>query len=69
MEIGEKFIHMKVVYGLVDCLSDLGGLMEIVFVLSALSIVSFANHSYTLRTIQELYLANTKDDDLFKESK
>jgi hypothetical protein len=67
--MGVQFIHMKTVYSLVDCLSDLGGLIEIVFVLSAYSIGSWVSHSYNLRTIQQLFLASTQDDNLFKESK
>jgi hypothetical protein len=66
--MGEQFIHMKSVYSLVDCLSDLGGLIEIVFFLSAYFIGSWVSHSYILRTIQQLFLASTQDNNLFKES-
>ena len=38
MELGEHYVHNKSVYSLVDCLSDLGGLFEIILVVTGIFI-------------------------------
>jgi hypothetical protein len=64
-ESGEKFIHSKEVYTLVDCLGDLGGLIEIIMKIACFIITPIAYHSYVLKTISKLFVARTKDSSLF----
>ena len=58
---------MKDVYTLVDCLGDLGGLIEIIFFVAMTTMKPIALHSYTLKMIEKLFFAKTKDSTLFKK--
>ena len=51
LEQGEHFVHNKSVYTVVDCLSDLGGLFEIILVATAILIAPVQYHSYILKAI------------------
>jgi len=62
LEFGEGKVHNRDVYTLVDCLGDLGGLIEIIFFVSLSIMHPISNHSYTLFMIKNLFIAKTKDD-------
>jgi hypothetical protein len=62
----ERFSHIKEVYTLVDCLSDLGGFFEVILVLTTALMRPISYHSYILKTLKKLYSAKTKRSDLFK---
>ena len=51
LELGEHFFHNKRVYTLVDCLSDLGGLVEIILTVVAILVKPIQYHSYILKAI------------------
>ena len=50
-EQGETFVNIKDVYNLVDCLSDLGGLIEIIMAFASMIIYPIAYHSFLLKAI------------------
>ena len=50
---------------MVDCLGDLGGLIEIIMFIAALIMTPIAFHIYVLKAVSMLYTARTKDDDVF----
>jgi hypothetical protein len=51
LELGEHYIHNKSVYTIVDCLSDLGGLAEIIMVMTGILMNPIQYHSYILKAI------------------
>jgi hypothetical protein len=65
-EYGELFIHERMVYNLVDCLGDLGGLTEIIYYISLFILSPISYHSYILKATSKLYTARTKHDEYFK---
>jgi len=67
LEFGEKFLHNKSVYTLVDCLGDLGGLIEIIFYFGMVTMRPISFHSYTLKMLKKLFFAKTEDSSLFKK--
>jgi len=69
LEHAENFIHNKSVYSLVDCLSDFGGLIEIIFFFGMITMKPIKFHSYTMHMIKKLFFAKTKDSELFKKPK
>jgi hypothetical protein len=58
-------MHSKEVYTLIDCLGDLGGLIEIILSIAGLIVTPIAYHSYVIKAISKLYVARTKDSELF----
>jgi hypothetical protein len=52
---------------LVDCLGDLGGLIEIIFFCAMTAMKPISLHSYTLVMIKKLFIARTNDRTLFKK--
>ena len=62
-------MHSKEVYTMIDCLGDLGGLIEIIMTLAGAIMGSIAYHSFVLKAISKLYTARTKYKDLFKPPK
>ena len=49
-------MHQKEVYTLIDCLGDLGGLIEIIYFTSCLLIKPISYHSFILKAISKLYI-------------
>jgi hypothetical protein len=47
----------------------MGGLIEVVFILSSKLIGSFSEFQFFIKAIQKLFLAKTKDDKLFQKSR
>ena len=67
MEYSENYQYYREVYSLVDCLGDLGGLFEIIVVFVAAFYKPFSYHSYILNVIKKLFVAKTKQTDMFKK--
>jgi hypothetical protein len=68
-EQDEVHYHMKDVYTLIDCLGDLGGLIEIVMFVTGILLAPISYHSYILKAISRLFTARTKNSNLFKPPK
>ena len=47
-------------------LSDVGGLLNIIYNILAIIIMPFNEYSYTIKAIRRLYLVNSRRDDLLK---
>ena len=46
---------------------DFGGLLEVITLVATFFLAPIAEHQFTLKAIQKLYLARTKDKNLFEE--
>jgi hypothetical protein len=64
-----KVEHTREVYDLLNLISDLGGVMNIVTTCAAMLIYSISEHSFIVRALQNLYLAKTKHFNMFRKSK
>jgi len=53
------------VYGLMDLLGDLGGVVEIVTLVFGCFIYNISEHSFYTNSISKLYMANTKEEGMF----
>jgi len=51
----------------VDCLGDLGGLIEIILFVAMTIMKPISLYSYTMIMIRKLFIARTKDITLFKK--
>lgn len=61
--------HLRIVYGLTSLMSDLGGVMSLM--ISAFGIIfrPFSKFMYYTNAIKMLFLARTRERDLFLEPK
>ena len=57
--------HERQVYDILTLLGDLGGVIEIICLITAFFLGRWNEHSFIIKAIQKLYLARTKDDNLF----
>ena len=64
----ETVNHTRQVYGILDLFGDLGGVVEVILMLGALSLSSFTEHSFVIKALQKFYQAATTNDDLFQET-
>jgi len=51
---------------LLDLLGDFGGLMEVLFIFGGYIIGSYTKYNFNLKAMTRLYLAKTKDENLFE---
>jgi len=59
-----KFERYK--YGFFELFGDYGGFMEITYIIGALLVGSFTDHSFILKVLKKLYVVRTHED-LFLE--
>lgn len=52
--------NTRKVYNLLDMLSDLGGITEVMLIIFSRFMNPISKHSFNLKVIKKLYLANTK---------
>ena len=64
-----KLEHVRKAYGVLDLISELGGVLNIVTTLASLLIYSISEHSFLVRALQNLYLAKTDNSKIFRRSK
>ena len=53
--------HKRNIYSFFDLLGDLGGVIEMFFIFFGTLIAPIAYHSYIMKAMQSLYVANTKN--------
>ena len=53
------------IYGFMDLLGDLGGVLEIILITFGFFMNNISEHSFYTNSISKLYMANTKDEKLF----
>lgn len=58
-------VHRRRVYSIFDLMGDLGGVIEILLIVFNIMFLPMAEHSFNLKAIKKLFLARTKDEELF----
>jgi hypothetical protein len=53
---------------LVDILGEIGGYMEVLYVICFFIVFPFAQHGFMISAIKKLFLAKTQDPEIFKGS-
>ena len=57
--------HQRKVYDILSLMGDIGGVIEILILLTAAFIGPINEHLFNLKAIQKLYLARTRQQNLF----
>lgn len=57
--------HERAIYSLLDLLGDLGGVTEVMMIVFCFIILPISEHSFVVKAMKKLYIARTKDSDLF----
>ena len=52
-------IHTREYYGILDLMGDLGGVLEIITIISGVFITPLSEYGFNLKAIQKLYIAST----------
>lgn len=52
-----------------DLLGDLGGVIQVVMICGSILIGPVSYHSFVMKSLRILFMANTSDDNLFDPSK
>jgi hypothetical protein len=65
-EVSEITInHARKVYGILDLFGDFGGVMEVMLLITHALLSPVSEHSFLVKAISKLYMANTTDSKLF----
>ena len=59
--------HMREVYTLIDALGDIGGIIEIIFIVFGSIFLPIARHSFYLKASRFMYFARSRNSTLFKK--
>ena len=62
-------VHSYSSYGILDFLGDLGGVLEIMYFITANLMAPIASYSYTIKALEKLFVARTVDSKMFSERK
>lgn len=62
----EKSIHSRHIYGFIDFLGDIGGVLEVISFGFGLILLPISYHSFILKASRKFFMARTCDDNLFK---
>lgn len=62
----ETIRYTRKVYGMIDLLGDLGGVIEIVMLFFGFFLYPISEHSFNLEAIKKLFFASTSDETLFE---
>ena len=57
-----KTTHYRTVYGVIDLLGDIGGILEIITIFFSIFISSIAEHAFNVKAMKLWYLAKTQKD-------
>ena len=60
-----EYTYERKIYGFLDLLSDLGGVLEVVLLAFGFFVTSVSEHSFYTNAISALYMANTSNPKLF----
>lgn len=58
--------HERQVYGFIDLLGDLGGILEVIMVVTGGLIMPISEHHYILQAAKRIFMARTSDPTLFQ---
>jgi hypothetical protein len=56
--------YSRQIYSILDLLGDFGGVMEVFLLITEVLLKPVSEHSFLVKAISKLYLAQTKDDSL-----
>ena len=59
------FTHKRKIYDVVELLSDLGGVTEVIMLVMGFVLYPIAESSYNMMSTKRMFLARTKDENLF----
>ena len=59
-------LHERSIYGFIDLLGDLGGVLEIVLLVFGLFLSPISEYSFNIKAIQKLYKAKTNEPSMFR---
>ena len=65
--VPEVDLHNRVVYGWLDLLGRLGGVTNVMMILFGSFLFPISKHSFILKAAKKLFIARTRDKDLFKK--
>ena len=57
--------HERHVYGFLEVIGDLGGVLEVVLAFFSWILIPVAEHKFILKALKKLYLVKTSDSELF----
>ena len=55
----------RAVYGIIDLLGDLGGVLEVIMVITGIFLCPISEHHFILQATKRMFLARSKRTDLF----
>lgn len=64
-----KIEHTREIYNLLDVIGDLGGVIDIVILLIGFFVFPYSEHNFYLKAIQKMFLARTKNNSIFIQSR
>lgn len=59
--------HSRRVFGWFDLLGRLGGITNVMMILFGIFVYPISEHSYILKAAKKLFIARSRDENLFKE--
>ena len=62
------FTHKRKIYDIVALLGDLGGVTEVITLAMGLFLFPISESSYNMMSTKRMFLARTKDENLFDEA-
>lgn len=57
--------HQREVYTVIDALGDIGGIIEITFIVFGIVFLPVSRHSFYLRASRFMFFARSKDTSMF----
>jgi hypothetical protein len=57
--------HERAIYSLLDLLGDLGGVTEVMMIVFCFILLPISEHSFVVKSMKKLYIARTREKDLF----
>ena len=65
---GGQITHKRKIYDIVALLGDLGGVTEVITLAMGILLFPIAESSYNMMSTKRMFLARTKDSQLFDEA-
>jgi hypothetical protein len=66
---GRSTLYERQVYNILDLLSDLGGVLEIMLILFAFAFAPISEYGYYLKLAKNLFFARVKEPKFLKQKK
>jgi hypothetical protein len=63
----ERSVHQREIYGILDVIGDLGGVLDVIIFIFGLLLFPISEHSFIMKALQKLFLARTDKEDIFEK--